>query len=122
MANALLEEIKTSGKKKHETKEKYICGKCSDIIKKYKCLHLLSRENEMRRKTLKAAKSKIYCQTFALERETVKELVIVFMERDGVSVNIKGWKTTTTSILTTTATITFSISESFLHMYNIDNI
>jgi len=96
MANAILEEIKTSStKNKKQRKKRVVANVVSgNILKKYKCLHLLSRETGIGRKVLKGVRSKsvltLARNRRVTERETVKKLVTEFMERDDVSINMPG--------------------------------
>ena len=96
MANAMIAEVQSSQKKNKTQKKRRVVANIvsGNIIRKYRCLDLMSRETGIARSVLKNAKSKrliaVSRRRKVLERERIKKRVISFMERDNVSVNMPG--------------------------------
>ena len=86
MANAMIAEVQLSQKKNKTQKKRRVVANIvsGNIIRKYRCLDLMSKETGMARSALKNAKSKrliaVSRRRKVLERERIKKRVISFME------------------------------------------
>lgn len=92
MANAVIDEVKTTRNQNQKQRERKVVTRVigGDLIKKYKCISLLKRETGVSRKSLRKVNSKLIDTTvrrarLTLLRQSIKEQVRSFMERDDIS-------------------------------------
>lgn len=94
LGNVVLEEVKEAKKQNTRSKSKVLHNTVAGmIIKKYRCMSLLSKKTGLGRRALSSARSKSLDYQTEMRRRSVhryQEAVISFMERDDNSRNLPG--------------------------------